>query len=133
MKSKVFLDTNIVTDLIDATRTNHQNSLSLIEKLIFEDSTICISEDMISTLYYISKDKKATLEFLDNVVLEDWEVLSFTTIVIKKATQMCLANSKLDLEDVMQCICASEHGCGVIYTYDKSFVDCGTGVVISIL
>lgn len=58
MAKKLFLDTNIVADLIDQNRPNHAQSMSLIEKIILDGWDICISEDMISTLFYISKKKK---------------------------------------------------------------------------
>ncbi|MCV6608281.1 MAG: type II toxin-antitoxin system VapC family toxin [Campylobacterales bacterium] len=126
--NRVFLDTNIVADLLDSSRNNHQKALELIEKLIYQDTTICISEDMITTLYYISKDKEATLDFIENVVLEDWEVLSFGEKVMKEAVALSKKKNE-DLEDLLQCLCGKENGCSVIYTNDKKFVDCGIEIV----
>jgi predicted nucleic acid-binding protein len=34
-----------------------------------------------------------------------------------------LGNS-LDLEDILQCLCAKENGCDVLITNDKKFYDC---------
>ena len=54
---KIFLDTNIVADMIDSSRNNHFLALDFLKKSIINDYKLYISEDMISTLYYISKDK----------------------------------------------------------------------------
>jgi len=31
---------------------------------------------------------------------------------------------KLDLEDILQCLCAKENGCKILITNDKKFYDC---------
>ena len=74
---KIFLDTNIVADMIDSSRNNHFLALDFLKKSIINDYKLYISEDMISTLYYISKDKISTLDFIKNIVLIDWEIVSF--------------------------------------------------------
>ena len=124
MNNKVFLDTNIVADLLDSNRPNHRNSLGLVEELIKDDTAICISEDMISTLYYITKDKKATLDFFKNVIFVDWEVLSFGKELLQDAVELSIKEDQ-DLEDILQCLCAKINGCNALITNDKLFYDCG--------
>ncbi|MEA3384144.1 MAG: hypothetical protein U9Q20_05655 [Campylobacterota bacterium] len=51
MNLKIYLDTNIVADIIDSSRTGHDISLELLEFLVLNGYEICISEDMLSTLY----------------------------------------------------------------------------------
>ena len=123
MANKIFLDTNIVVDIIDKSRSKHKKALEFLEYLIFEDYTICISEDMLTTLFYILKDKKNTLIFFENLVFVDWSVLTFGLDTIKLATRLSLEYD-LDLEDVLQCLCAKENGCDVLITNDKKFYDC---------
>jgi predicted nucleic acid-binding protein len=125
---KIFLDTNIVADLIDTKRNNHSLSLELLKNLILNNYEICISEDMVTTLYYIVKDKRATLEFLENVVFIDWKVLIFGTKVLKEGVKLSLEKN-LDLEDTLQCLCAKENGCEILITNDKKFYDCGIKIV----
>jgi len=127
-RSKCYFDINIVLDIIDSSRLNHALSISLLRQLVLHEQKICISEDMLSTIYYISKDKKATLEFFENIVYVDWEVVSFGIDVIKVATQKALHES-LDLEDLLQCLCAKENGCHLFVTKDKKFYDCGIKIV----
>lgn len=121
---KIFLDTNIVADLIDTKRNNHDQSLELLKNLILNNYEICISEDMITTLYYILKDKRVTLEFLENVVFIDWKVLIFGTKVLKEGLKLSLEKN-LDLEDLLKCLCAKENGCEILITNDKKFYECG--------
>lgn len=58
-----------------------------------------------------------------NVVFVDWHVLSFGKKVREDATRIALENS-LDLEDVLQCLCAKENGCNILVTHDKKFYRC---------
>ena len=122
--NKIFLDTNIVADLIHVSRPNHAQSLELLKYLVLNNYKICISEDMITTLYYILKDKESTLGFLQNVVFKDWTILMFGESVLKEAVQVSL-DKNLDLEDILQCLCAKENGCKVLITNDKKFYNCG--------
>ena len=126
--SAVFLDTNVVADMIDAQRKHHKDSLRLLQYLSLENYEIVISEDMISTLYYISEDKEATLAFLEHIVYPDWRVVPFGIETIKEATQIAMQTGT-DLEDLLQCLCAKRHGCRYLITGDKRFVECGLDVV----
>ena len=122
--SKIYLDTNVVADIIDETRMNHTISLKLLKYLALNNCNIYISEDMLTTLYYILKDKKEILIFFKNLVFIDWNVSAFGLDVIKSATNLSLENS-FDLEDVLQCLCAKQNGCEVLITNDNKFYDCG--------
>ena len=124
---KIFLDTNIVADMIDSSRNNHFLALDFLKKSIINDYKLYISEDMISTLYYISKDKISTLDFIKNIVLIDWEIVSFGKKIIDNAIDISLKKN-LDLEDILQCLCAKENNCKFLITNDKKFYNCGLGI-----
>ncbi len=128
MANRIFLDTNIVADLIDDDRVNHLKSIEFLEYLILTNCEICISEDMITTLFYISKDKKSSLAFFKNVIYKDWKVMMFGQKLLKQATDISLIES-LDLEDVLQCLCAKENGCSALITNDKKFYNCGIDIL----
>ena len=131
MTNSVFLDTNIVADIIDSSRKNHASSVKMLEQLIEKQYEICISEDMITTLYYILDDKENALRFIRELVLVDWTVLTFGTDTIKEAIDIALREKK-DLEDILQCLCAQKSGCTMIITNDKKFYDCGIDIVKTI-
>jgi len=128
MGKKIFLDTNIVADIIDAKRTKHPQAMRLMEKVIADDCSVCISEDMLTTLFYISKEKRQTLEFFENVILVDWEILSFGKNILHEGVDLALKDG-VDLEDTLQCLCAKHNGCEAIITNDSGFYDCGLGIV----
>ena len=121
--NNIFLDINVVVDFIDSSRGRHQKAFELIQYLTINDYAIHISEDMLTTIYYISSNKKGTLGFLRNIV-DDWQVLSFGQQIIKTGIDLSL-KQELDLEDVLQCLCARENACAVFITNDNKFYDCG--------
>ena len=101
MSDKIFLDINIVLDMMDKSRKNHKKSLAVLEKTVMQDMQICISEDMLSTIYYISDDKHYTLTFFQKII-QKWEILPFGKDVISNAIDFCTQNGE-DLEDALQC------------------------------
>ncbi len=123
MIKKVFLDTNIVLDFLDKKRTNHATVQELIKYLTLHGYTIVISEDMLSTIFYIDKNKEKVLKFFKSI-LSNWEITSYGVSLIKNAINISLKNN-LDLEDLLQCLCAKNNNCEVLITEDKVFFDCG--------
>lgn len=126
---KVFLDTNIVLDILDAERTSHKDAVSIWKTLVVHGDTIIISEDMLSTIFYIQKDKENTLEFF-KLIQKRWEIVSFGYKLISDSIDLSL-EKKLDLEDVLQCQCAKENQCNIFITNDKKFYNCGMNVMNS--
>jgi predicted nucleic acid-binding protein len=123
MIKKIYLDINIIIDLVDITRPTHKDSQSLIRYALINEISIVISEDMISTIFYIVKDKQSVLKFL-KVIVEEWQIVSFGQDVINDAIDTSIA-SGCDLEDIMQCLCAKKHSCDILITNDKDFYSCG--------
>ncbi len=124
----VFLDTNIIVDLLETSRPNHAKALQLIDKIILADVNIFISEDMLSTIYYIIKNKNNTCSAFQEI-LAQWQIATFGANVIKRALKMCINNPNLDLEDTLQCLCAKQNQCDLLISNDKNFIDCGIKIV----
>lgn len=127
IRNKIYLDINVIIDFTDSSRKRHLETTQLFSFLIKNDYNIFISEDMLSTLYYISKDKKKILQFL-KVIQESWTVSSFGKDVIKNAIGLSLEKN-VDLEDLLQCLCAKENDCEVFLTNDIKFFDCGVKIM----
>ena len=123
----IFLDTNIIIDFLDNKRAQHKFALKLIEKLIVEDYEIFISEDMLSTIYYLVKDKERVLNFFKDISSE-WNIVPFGDDVIAKAIELSL-ESKKDFEDILQCLVAKKYNAIFIVTNDKKFTNCGVNIV----
>ena len=128
-KSKIFLDTNIIVDIIDKSRVNHLASVELIKLAIENSIEIAISEDMITTAFYVIKDKNKVLQYLDYIT-KKWNIYHYGNEVIKKAINISL-EKKVDLEDVLQCLCAKHNGCDILITNDKKFYNCGIEIMTS--
>ena len=125
--SRVFLDTNIILDMLTQERENHLISKELFSYLLLNDYEVVISEDMLSTIYYIANNKSATLKFFQ-VIQEEWVIMPYGKEIISQALAFALEN-KSDLEDTLQCFCAKANGCEYVITSDKKFVDCGIEIV----
>jgi len=123
---KVFLDINIILDFLEQSRQRHKKTVELIEYLTVNNYEICISEDMLTTIYYISKQKTTVLKFL-KTIMGQWKIFSFGEQVLNYAISAALKNDQ-DLEDLLQCFCARENGCSAIITHDKSFYDCDISI-----
>ena len=128
MANKIFLDTNIVLDFLESLRKKHQSALQLLQYLIDNNWEIYISEDMLSTIYYVTKNKRKVLLFIEKVILTDWNVMHFGESIIAGATRFALEKN-CDLEDALQCFCAKSCGCNIFLTSDKKFTDCGIEIL----
>ena len=122
MDRNVFLDTNIVLDLLVEERANHHRARSLVLFLLEKSIEIVISEDMLSTIYYVTRDKENTLLFLQTIQSQ-WHITHYGSEVIAKSLHYALDN-KCDLEDTLQCFVAIENACKTLITSDRSFVKC---------
>jgi predicted nucleic acid-binding protein len=120
------LDTNIIIDFLDKKRPNHKKAEELIGYLILNSYNIVISEDMLSTIFFIDKDTKKVLKFF-KTVLKKWEIVSYGLPLMEEAIETAIEQN-LDLEDLLQCFCAKKSGCEVFITEDKGFCDCGLAV-----
>ncbi len=125
MQSKIFLDTNIVLDILVPTRLYHSLHKELLYRLL--DYDVYISEDMLSTIYYVTKNNQRTLHFFQ-IIMNEWNIVPFGKDVIEKAIAYTLEN-ETDFEDALQCFCAKKYGCTKILTSDKKFVACGVEIV----
>ncbi len=123
MSKKIFLDINIVIDVIDSKRKNHSLAQKMILKTIKEDYEIYISEDMITTIYYVLKGNPLVLTFFKKII-DKWNIVPFGKDVIKNSIEFS-KNYNTDLEDTLQCFCAKENNCNIFLTSDKKFIDCG--------
>jgi predicted nucleic acid-binding protein len=126
MNKNIYLDTNIIIDMIDRARDNHPLARELMIKLSVQDYNVFFSEDMITTIYYILRGNEVVLHFFNNVI-DEWNIVPFNKKVIKEAIDFSL-NNKTDLEDTLQCFCAKVNNC-ILLTNDKKFIDCGVEIV----
>ena len=124
---KLFLDTNILIDFLDEKRENNKIAKNFFDLLLEGDHDVVISEDILTTIFYICKknvERKRLLNFLQ-MLNEEFSIVNFGGDVIDEAIKLCQKNSKLDFEDVIQSICAESNNCDFIVTNDKNFLNIG--------
>ena len=124
--SRVFIDTNIVLDLLIEDRKNHDKAKKLFSYLILNDYEIAISEDMLSTIFYVAKNKNKTLKFFQEIQ-DEWIIFTYGKDILRNSFAFALENSA-DLEDTLQCFCAKENDCQQLIISDKKFVLCGINI-----
>ncbi len=120
---RVFLDANIILDILDVKRPFHKYSVKVYEDLILNHQ-IFISCDLITTVYYINS--KVNKEFaLSNIqkIIKTLKIVEFSNKEVEEACDLMLKDSDFkDLEDTLQYIMAKKIGCDVILSNDENFV-----------
>ncbi len=119
-----FLDANILLDFLDGNRRFHDAAVRALKLLIDRDYAVVISEDMLTTVYYIVKNKPALLDFFA-MIQSQWHIVSFGPMVIEEAIRLCKEDPALDFEDVLQALGARQALCDLIITNDARFYRCG--------
>ncbi len=127
--SKIYFDTNIVLDLLDENRPFRDHSMKLWNLVALYEIDIFISEDILSTVYYIHKNKQQVLEFFKSIQ-PIWNIVPFGKDVITQAIEISLEQN-IDFEDTLQCLCAKENGCDFLISNDGKFYDCGVDIITS--
>ena len=124
----IYLDTNVVLDFLDENRIGSETANKVLEIIYKNHYTVAISEDMLSTIYYISKDKSRTLEFFDFIIRSEWLIISFGTQTIQDSIKFSKERG-LDFEDILQCLTAKREKVKYLITNDRKFVDCGVSTL----
>lgn len=117
MGIKIFLDTNIVLDILDDKRTFHSNALELFRLIEANELEVFISESVLATTDYILQKTtgKATRIGLLSELLDSLHVLSCTT----KTCRLALQSNYADLEDAILYQIAIEYSVDYFITNDK--------------
>jgi len=123
---KLFLDANVLIDIVMAQRPHAQASSELYDFLTdhperFELLTSC---DLITTLYYVFRKELAPHESLAKikVINRIIRVIEFGSKEVNEAIELMERNPRYtDLEDTIQYVIARKSGCDYIVTNDQAF------------
>ncbi len=120
---KIFLDANIILDLIDLDRNNYQKTKERLAIYITNSDELCTSCDIFTTIYYVASKKIEHQKLLTELekLLTFIEILPIDINTITKAMQISKTKDLKDLEDILQYTCAKENNCNLIVTNDKKF------------
>lgn len=121
--SKIFLDANIVLDLIDEDRGSVAQTKSEIAKYIKNGDELFTSCDIFTTVYYVSTKKIAKATIIEELerLLVFVAVLPIDMTTVRHALEIAKNTTNSDLEDVLQYVCALQQGCDLILSNDSSF------------
>lgn len=123
---KIFLDANILIDILDAGRPTNKESAKVYEILVrgVERFSLYTSCDLLTTVYYFTRKplgKKSALEKIKklNQIIK---VIEFANEEVSEAIELMERNEKYtDLEDTIQYVMVRKEKCDYIITNDKAF------------
>ena len=118
---RIFLDTNVLIDIIQAERENHDYSTAILQAVRISPLTACIStQSIVDASYVFSQGANAPVdEFKKAIRL----IGSIVDILGVEAEDIEAANygDLADYEDAVQLACAIRGGCEVLITNDRKF------------
>jgi len=127
--TKLFIDANVLIDIVISDRPYSQHSDTLYNYLVecpdkFSLFTLFTSCDLITTLYYVFRrtlSQDVSLKSI-KVINDVMKVIEFGNTEINEAIELIERNKKYtDLEDTIQYIMARKEKCDYIITNDKDF------------
>ena len=123
---KLFLDVNILVDIVDNTRIFSKESASLFELFINNDDRfeLYTSCDLLTTVYYLTKKPLGSVKALQQIKIfnHSIKVIEFGNKEVDEAIALMERNDKYkDLEDTIQYVMARKEKCDYIITNDVDF------------
>jgi len=123
---KLFLDANILVDIVDNSRIFSKEGALLFEMLIdlSDNFALYTSCDLLTTVYYLTKKPLGKVNALQQMKIfnQTINVIAFSNDEIDEAISLMEKNVKYsDLEDTIQYVMARKENCDYIITNDKKF------------
>jgi predicted nucleic acid-binding protein len=116
---RIFLDTNVLLDIILKREPNYTSVAQVCELAFKSGDTLVISGLSIVNAHYVVKKIARVPEAIIRAILGNicnaCEVVALTSTVTMKS----LVSVFSDFEDATQYFCALENSCDVILTYNK--------------
>lgn len=124
---RLFIDANILIDVIDATRPYSRSSAALFAWLIEHRNryTLFTSCDLLTTVYYLIHKHLNAQEALHKIKIlnRTLTLVKFDNIEVDEAILLMEQNPKyIDLEDTIQYVIARKKRCEYLLTNDRKFV-----------
>jgi predicted nucleic acid-binding protein len=121
MVTKIFLDTNIILDLLDNQRQCHKDAVLLFELIDNGEVMAFFSESVVTTTDYILQkllSKAFRAEFFEEIS-KKIQILSFSNMILDRALRLDFE----DLEDVILFQLALENKIDFFITNDKKLLN----------
>lgn len=118
---KVFLDTNVLLDILSDVRQGHHDALTLLQVIKQRRLAACLTtQSIIDASYVQTQSSKGSVEQFREAIRT---LSSFLEIISIDAFDLDAANHCRipDYEDAAQIACALNHFCDAIITGDQAF------------
>jgi predicted nucleic acid-binding protein len=128
MAISVYIDTNIIMDLLDEDRRKHSASVEKITAQLNDDAELSINSDTLTTSFYLLRSqKKATVSESLSALRKITKICNLVTVEmpqIDQALTLCEDPDTdfNDYEDALQYVCACKINAEAILTNDQGFV-----------
>lgn len=131
MGNRIFIDLNIVIDVVDSNRQRHESSKAVLRKAIKEDFEMIVSSDMLTNFFYICQKKFDCRNMTKalSFIRSSFVVLEFSHNIIDEAmteySRICDNGKSADFEDLLQVVCAKKNGCLMFISEDNGIREIG--------
>ncbi len=123
---KIFLDANIIVDILDETSYDNTLALEVLRLVRLSDTTIYISPTTFAITFYIFTKRNKTKSNVRKILVEFFREFNFTT-ESQSIMKQVLTSDFTDLEDALQYFSVKDAGIKVIITKNKKdFKETGT-------
>jgi len=117
MKQKIFLDTDVVLDLLAEREPFYEYSAILFTQADQQKITLYISALSFANLHYLLRRQKSSVEA--RKLLSRFKVLVQVLPVDDKILELALHSEFTDFETAIQYFCALEHGMHLLITRNR--------------
>jgi predicted nucleic acid-binding protein len=120
---RVFLDANIILDLIDENRNALEKTRASVATLLQRGDIMMTSCDIFTAVYYVAQKRVAREVLLGELekMLAFIEIIPIDFTMIQYAIELNKNALEEDFEDILQYTCAKTAACELIVTNDKNF------------
>jgi predicted nucleic acid-binding protein len=122
MANRIFLDTNIIFDVIDVTRPNSDRVKEMFSLFKKRDFSMFISAITINNIVYVMRNKfhmdTSVLKKKLNILLQLFQVVPFDLEILTNGLKLSFE----DIEDSFQFISALRCKANYLITEDKEFL-----------
>ena len=125
MKPRIFLDTNVILDLIQE-RPGYAACARVLQQQEDGEIEVCLSVLSMANIAYVLR--KTVPPFLVIPTLK--QISSVVQVVSMDDTQLqqSLLMDGPDFEDILQLSCAAAHGCSILLTHNPRDFQIGKGL-----
>ena len=119
---RLFLDTNVLIDIIQAERESHEYSTAILQAVRVSPLTACIStQSIVDASYVFSQGAKAPISEFKKAIELFGSIVDILGVELEDIETANHGDLE-DYEDAVQLSCAIRHGCDALITNDRKLL-----------